>query len=160
MMGAPSQVIKSILITRCIKHGKALRRRSSSYKQMVHSGLPIPPHNHNIIIHITCIIFHSSGDGISCAIDEGLSQEDTHESYCPLTLELKTNTFDELLKQIQTLSDGKFDPLKPFCITGLHTCGDLAANVLRLFLQSPAARAICVIGCCYHQISESEGIFF
>ena len=89
-------------------------------------------------------------------VDE-LSQEDPHKSYCPLTLELRINTVDELLKQVQELSDGKFDPHKPFCITGLHTCGDLAANVLRLFLQSPAARAVCVVGCCYHHISESGG---
>lgn len=97
-------------------------------------------------------------DAISGAVVDELSQEDPHESYCPLTLELQINTVDELLKQVQTLSDGKFDPLKPFCITGLHTCGDLAANVLRLFLQSPTARAVCVVGCCYHQISESGGI--
>lgn len=100
----------------------------------------------------------SAEDGVSGAVVDELSQEEPHESYCPLTLELKINTVDELLKEVQTLSDGKFDPLKSFCITGLHTCGDLAANILRLFLQSPAARAVCVVGCCYHQISESGGI--
>ena len=109
----------------------------------------ITPYNHYC---------YSAEDVVSGAVVDELSQEEPHESYCPLTLELKINTVDELLKEVQTLSDGKFDPLKPFCITGLHTCGDLAANILRLFLQSPAARAVCVVGCCYHQISESGGI--
>ena len=96
---------------------------------------------------------------LTSSVEDGevVDEEDLHESYCPLTLELKINTIDELLKQVQALSDGKFDPLKPFCITGLHTCGDLAANILQLFLQSPAARAVCVVGCCYHHISESGG---
>ena len=95
-------------------------------------------------------------DEDSTAVDE-LNKVDLHDSYYPLTLELKKNSYDELLKQVQELSDGVFNPHKPFCITGLHTCGDLATNVLRLFLQSPGARAMSVVGCCYHQITESDG---
>ena len=39
-------------------------------------------------------------------------------------------------------------------LTGLHTCGDLAANVLRVFTCSPHVQVVCSIGCCYHMIYE------
>ena len=93
----------------------------------------------------------------SMRIDES-RQEDSHEKYYPLTLELQTSSFDKTLSKVQELSNGAFNPNEPFCIIGLHTCGDLAAHVLKLFLNSPAARAMSVVGCCYHHITEcSEG---
>ena len=39
-------------------------------------------------------------------------------------------------------------------IVGLHTCGDLAANSLRLFLSCQHSRFICNVGCCYNILSE------
>ncbi|XP_035194179.1 methyltransferase-like protein 25 isoform X1 [Oxyura jamaicensis] len=41
------------------------------------------------------------------------------------------------------------------CImVGLHTCGDLAANTLRIFTAKPEIKAVCSVGCCYHLLSE------
>lgn len=39
-------------------------------------------------------------------------------------------------------------------IVGLHTCGDLAANTLRIFTAKPEIKAVCSVGCCYHLLSE------
>lgn len=39
-------------------------------------------------------------------------------------------------------------------LTGLHTCGDLAASLLRLYSCSTHVSVTCHVGCCYHMISE------
>ncbi|NXN91016.1 MET25 protein, partial [Rhinopomastus cyanomelas] len=44
--------------------------------------------------------------------------------------------------------------LEDCVIVGLHTCGDLAANTLRLFAAKPEIKAVCSVGCCYHLLSE------
>lgn len=41
-----------------------------------------------------------------------------------------------------------------FCLAGLHTCGNLAPNCLRLFHQNPHIKALCNVGCCYHLLVE------
>ncbi|XP_042191258.1 methyltransferase-like protein 25 isoform X2 [Callorhinchus milii] len=39
-------------------------------------------------------------------------------------------------------------------MVGLHTCGDLASNTLRIFIAKPELKAVCSVGCCYHLLSE------
>ena len=39
-------------------------------------------------------------------------------------------------------------------LTGLHTCGDLAGQVLRMFLVNSNVQAVCQVGCCYHLMEE------
>uniref|UniRef100_A0A182WFV0 Methyltranfer_dom domain-containing protein n=1 Tax=Anopheles minimus TaxID=112268 RepID=A0A182WFV0_9DIPT len=41
-----------------------------------------------------------------------------------------------------------------FCLCGLHTCGNLGPNCLRLFHENPTIRGICNVGCCYHLMQE------
>ncbi|XP_050067240.1 probable methyltransferase-like protein 25 [Anopheles maculipalpis] len=41
-----------------------------------------------------------------------------------------------------------------FCLCGLHTCGNLGPNCLRLFHQNPTIKGICNVGCCYHLMQE------
>lgn len=43
---------------------------------------------------------------------------------------------------------------KRVLLTGLHTCGDLAPTILKLFLRSPESRALVLVGCCYHMMTE------
>ena len=38
-------------------------------------------------------------------------------------------------------------------LTGLHTCGDLHASLLRIFLES-SARGLVSVGCCYHRRTD------
>ncbi|NXH12938.1 MET25 protein, partial [Bucco capensis] len=44
--------------------------------------------------------------------------------------------------------------LQDCVMVGLHTCGDLAANTLRIFTNKPEIKAVCSVGCCYHLLSE------
>ncbi|CAH2277647.1 Hypothetical predicted protein [Pelobates cultripes] len=39
-------------------------------------------------------------------------------------------------------------------MVGLHTCGDLAPNTLRIYTSKPEIKAVCSVGCCYHLLSE------
>jgi len=39
-------------------------------------------------------------------------------------------------------------------LTGLHTCGNLSADILRLFVATPSAHVLCQLGCCYNLLSE------
>lgn len=39
-------------------------------------------------------------------------------------------------------------------IVGLHTCGNLASTSVQLFVNSPEARFLCNVGCCYHLLDE------
>ncbi|XP_074758882.1 putative methyltransferase-like protein 25 isoform X2 [Athene noctua] len=48
----------------------------------------------------------------------------------------------------------KMASLKDCMMVGLHTCGDLAANTLRIFTAKPEIKAVCSVGCCYHLLSE------
>lgn len=41
-------------------------------------------------------------------------------------------------------------------LCGLHTCGDLASMILRLFTASPEMTCLVNVGCCYHFLSEQS----
>ncbi|XP_053320937.1 probable methyltransferase-like protein 25 [Spea bombifrons] len=43
---------------------------------------------------------------------------------------------------------------KEAIMVGLHTCGDLAPNTLRIYTTKPEIKAVCSVGCCYHLMSE------
>ncbi|EDW90824.1 methyltransferase-like protein 25 [Drosophila yakuba] len=49
-----------------------------------------------------------------------------------------------------------------FCLTGLHTCGNLAATCLQVFHAQADCRLLCNVGCCYHLLRErySQQEFF
>ncbi|XP_005188726.2 probable methyltransferase-like protein 25 [Musca domestica] len=40
------------------------------------------------------------------------------------------------------------------CLTGLHTCGNLASACLKLFHHQEKCKILCNIGCCYHLLKE------
>lgn len=39
-------------------------------------------------------------------------------------------------------------------LTGLHTCGALGSNILRLFVNSENVKVLCNVACCYHLMRE------
>uniref|UniRef100_T1GLK3 Methyltransferase domain-containing protein n=1 Tax=Megaselia scalaris TaxID=36166 RepID=T1GLK3_MEGSC len=49
-----------------------------------------------------------------------------------------------------------------FCMTGLHTCGNLASTCLKVFQNQDDFKVLCNVGCCYHLINEefSQDEFF
>ncbi|KAM4881952.1 putative methyltransferase-like protein 25 isoform 2-T2 [Thomomys bottae] len=44
--------------------------------------------------------------------------------------------------------------LEDCLMVGLHTCGDLAPNTLRIFTSKSEVKGVCSVGCCYHLLSE------
>ncbi len=80
-------------------------------------------------------------------------------SFVPITIEINPRDYNRLLTEAEQLSDGKFISQEPFCIVGLHACGDLTSTALKMFVSLPTAAAVCVVGCCYHQITEEGGYF-
>ncbi|KAI5646225.1 methyltransferase domain-containing protein [Phthorimaea operculella] len=46
-------------------------------------------------------------------------------------------------------------------LTGLHTCGNLGPDSLRIFTAQPSTRAVFNVPCCYHLLSEQidDGLF-
>ena len=61
-----------------------------------------------------------------------------------LAEKLKTEFFDNFNRN-ELKSD--------FGLIGLHTCGDLAATLLRFYAQQEDAKFICIVGCCYMKIT-------
>ncbi|XP_064398049.1 probable methyltransferase-like protein 25 isoform X3 [Halichondria panicea] len=69
-----------------------------------------------------------------------------------------SDLFNELSSTLSAPEDSSDSCLKePFCIIGLHACGDLTSTALRMFSSLPTAAAVCVVGCCYHHITEEGG---
>ncbi|XP_006821789.1 putative methyltransferase-like protein 25 [Saccoglossus kowalevskii] len=68
-------------------------------------------------------------------------------SFRPVTAYVDTQT------QITSMfEDG--DNIEDLLVTGLHTCGDLSACILRMFTHDDSVKILCNVGCCYHLISE------
>ncbi|XP_037551614.1 methyltransferase-like protein 25 [Nematolebias whitei] len=64
--------------------------------------------------------------------------------FAPLTSYV---TADTELRELITELEGAV-------VVGLHTCGDLAASTLRMFVAKAELAAVCGVGCCYHLLSE------
>lgn len=41
-------------------------------------------------------------------------------------------------------------------LLGLHTCGDLAPTLLRIYANMSACRGVVSVGCCYMKLSTSR----
>jgi len=67
---------------------------------------------------------------------------------------------DTDLKQLAT---EKFpdEDVNDICLVGLHTCGNLAPNSLKQFVNNDDIKLLCNVGCCYHHLFEEfEKDFF
>ncbi|XP_044797812.1 methyltransferase-like protein 25 isoform X3 [Bubalus bubalis] len=72
------------------------------------------------------------------------SKSNESNIYSPLTSIITADS--ELHDIIKDLED---------CLmVGLHTCGDLAPNTLRIFTSKSEVKGVCSVGCCYHLLSE------
>ncbi|XP_030372687.1 methyltransferase-like protein 25 [Scaptodrosophila lebanonensis] len=62
----------------------------------------------------------------------------------------------------ESFPEQQVDKMKRICLTGLHTCGNLAATCLQVFDAQPNCEILCNIGCCYHLLKErySDQEFF
>lgn len=66
------------------------------------------------------------------------------------------------VQDLQHLAKIAFDPSPsvsssvPFAICGLHCCGGLASSTLSTFVHIEAARALCLVGCCYNLLVPDD----
>ncbi|XP_015110794.1 protein RRNAD1 [Diachasma alloeum] len=71
--------------------------------------------------------------------------------FCLKVTEDSAAEIEELLKSFTNNENEKF------CLIGLHSCGDLSANALRLFRDMENASLLIMMSCCYHKIECLEG---
>lgn len=45
------------------------------------------------------------------------------------------------------------EPTRKYLLVGLHTCGDLAPTILRLFAKSDSVVGVVSVGCCYMKVT-------
>lgn len=83
-------------------------------------------------------------------------EKDKQMNFWPVTMELTVDSIQHLLETAERDSQGAFQSWQPFGVVGLHACGDLASTALKLFAEVRSARAVCVVGCCYHHITERD----
>ena len=74
------------------------------------------------------------------------------ESYTPIVHYLFNDD------SVASIVGDTLDTTQPIGLVGLHTCGDLACIVLRQFVQEPAIQSVCLVGCCYHHITEERDV--
>jgi hypothetical protein len=65
-----------------------------------------------------------------------------------------TITQDEFIDLLKPYLSNKTDSDDRILLIGLHTCGDLATTLVKLFLKTSAV-ALVNAGCCYHKLSEN-----
>ncbi|XP_074660256.1 putative methyltransferase-like protein 25 [Tubulanus polymorphus] len=93
----------------------------------------------------------------SIAENQDSSVNENTGIYCPITMLVDIKT------DLDKIMDENFpNENSGVLVTGLHTCGNLAANILRIFASNDNCLALCNVGCCYNLIneefSESQGI--
>ena len=64
--------------------------------------------------------------------------------------DMNLNTFHALLRDSFNLHKASLQ----YGLVGLHTCGDLASVLLRMFTMDPSSRMINSLGCCYMKIIQ------
>ncbi|XP_076322980.1 methyltransferase-like protein 25B isoform X4 [Tachypleus tridentatus] len=75
-----------------------------------------------------------------------------HLRYCVSA----SSTPDDLLQVLNdswpSTKDNFFNDVTHFGLVGLHTCGNLASTMLRLFTETSEARMLLSVGCCYMKL--------
>lgn len=78
-----------------------------------------------------------------------------NSSFTPMCLYITSGA------QLDGLCKEHFGAEHPLLFTALHACGDLTPSILKLFIKSSLASAICLVGCCYNLLNEEflSGMF-
>lgn len=89
----------------------------------------------------------------SCSKTVKISQ---HNSYLPVTAHV--NSSAQIYQNLEALFEKKNASLnninEGIILLGLHTCGDLAPTAINIFIKDSAVKALCLVGCCYHLLSQ------
>jgi len=87
--------------------------------------------------------------------DESSAKDSLGDRLKFVTRFVDTSTdFQALLKDTFAKGDALEGGNDRMGLIGLHTCGNLAADSLRIFLTSPDIHFVCNVGCCYHHLHE------
>ena len=86
----------------------------------------------------------------------GLQVKD-NQSYTPLTCCLDSQS-DSILDLIKDNGIRWFNVHESTALVGLHTCGDLASIIMREFVKCNTLKVLCLVGCCYHHVTEKDDI--
>uniref|UniRef100_A0A0A9CEK3 Methyltransferase domain-containing protein n=1 Tax=Arundo donax TaxID=35708 RepID=A0A0A9CEK3_ARUDO len=90
---------------------------------------------------VTCHVL-SSDTLVAVTLD---ACKDDHGEYAG-----ETKNFTEESPQIQEPTHS----IPPLILAGLHACGDLSVNMLRVFVSCEQVKALVSVGCCYNLLSE------
>ena len=77
---------------------------------------------------------------------------ESHKQFSSLVIGEGDTIFSETATKQQLTSTCKCDI--DIMLTGLHTCGDLASTMLKLFVSNSDVKCLCSVGCCYHLLTE------
>lgn len=67
-------------------------------------------------------------------------------------VDIATQNYNVIYNHINTIANRY--KVKEFTILGLHSCGDLTSEGIKLFKNCNNAKSLIIIGCCLHLISE------
>jgi hypothetical protein len=77
---------------------------------------------------------------------------DEWNTYQPLTCIVSPH--DNITDIIKATVDGFSCTNNTTGIIGLHTCGQLPNVIMNQFMTNEALKVLCLVGCCYHQITD------
>ena len=70
---------------------------------------------------------------------------------CLFPLQIDPNISPEEL--LGHVTSDQPEPTRKYLLVGLHTCGDLAPTILRLFAKSDSVVGVVSVGCCYMKVT-------
>lgn len=111
--------------------------------------------DHDQIITETIVDLPGDGKGLTSGLQD--IQAKDSRSYTPLTCCLDSQS-DSILDLIKNDGIRWFNVHESTALVGLHTCGDLASVIMRQFVKYDSLKVLCLVGCCYHHVTEKDDI--
>jgi hypothetical protein len=94
------------------------------------------------------------GEQCSAEMSEHQSQEVNGSAYaCSRPCSDEEKRFSQSLGSDDCLFGASTTSL---CMTGLHTCGDLTVDAIKLFFRLVSVKLLVMVPCCYHKMSLSK----
>lgn len=85
------------------------------------------------------------------------NSEEVNQSACVCSG--KFASIGKMFSQSLSSDSGLFNArTTSLCMTGLHTCGDLTVDAIRLFFQLASVKLLIMVPCCYHKMSMVKDI--
>ncbi|XP_069677807.1 probable methyltransferase-like protein 25 [Periplaneta americana] len=97
-----------------------------------------------------------SSDDCKCETTEDDGETASKNQTTNGTLYKQVTAFVTQLTDLRNLVKEQFEceDCENLALAGLHTCGDLAATCLRIFVNREEFSSLCNVGCCYHLLEE------